>query len=342
MWLRNWRGQAGRPGRRHGALPSAGLPLSGPKAAGRRQRSGFTLVELLVVAAVISLLLIMLLPSLGRARDLSKAAMCRSNLKQLWEVFHSNTSENALRFPLPMAWVEFVTNQGVEPITRCPSDKEVRCSDLELSEVYLVQDPGGLTFYPILEIINKGPMGLFQCEFFDRGGGTYEIWIGNYETTSVLAESDADAAVQVILGSTAVIQILDPPGDGGPGDWIGCGSDHWLCHGPNIGLANWRDDIKRQLTGMSKHDVEEPYYVTGMPCSYGMNTYVAPVNAPPGQLLLLDYEKQVADPVMDTIDDELRFLAPRHLGRVNAVFVSGAVRNLWPWELDAGEPLWQP
>jgi prepilin-type N-terminal cleavage/methylation domain-containing protein/prepilin-type processing-associated H-X9-DG protein len=44
---------------------------------------GFTLVELLVVMAIISILAAMLLPALARARAQARAAACRSNLKQI-------------------------------------------------------------------------------------------------------------------------------------------------------------------------------------------------------------------------------------------------------------------
>ena len=49
-----------------------------------RYRSHFTLIELLVVVAIIGILLSMLLPSLSRAREEARGAVCKNNLKQIF------------------------------------------------------------------------------------------------------------------------------------------------------------------------------------------------------------------------------------------------------------------
>lgn len=63
------------------------------------KRKGFTLIELLVVVAIIALLISILLPSLSRARELAKRAVCASNLRGIGQGMHIYANDNSEWFP---------------------------------------------------------------------------------------------------------------------------------------------------------------------------------------------------------------------------------------------------
>jgi prepilin-type N-terminal cleavage/methylation domain-containing protein len=62
-------------------------------------RTGFTLIELLVVVAIIALLIAILLPSLGRARELSNRGYCAANLRGIMQSCNIYAADNADTFP---------------------------------------------------------------------------------------------------------------------------------------------------------------------------------------------------------------------------------------------------
>ncbi|MCM8538567.1 MAG: type II secretion system GspH family protein [Lentisphaeraceae bacterium] len=54
----------------------------------------FTLIELLVVIATVGILMTILLPSLTKSREISKTAVCLSQLKQLSLAYNLYTGSN--------------------------------------------------------------------------------------------------------------------------------------------------------------------------------------------------------------------------------------------------------
>ncbi|MBL9174626.1 MAG: type II secretion system protein, partial [Verrucomicrobiales bacterium] len=106
-------------------------PSPGARAGRSRGPAGFTLVEMLVVTAVMATLAAMLLPSVSRARSTARAVHCLSNLRQLGLGLRMYAETDSMgRLPVdPVgdqepAWVySLIPHLGsVDGVRICPSD----------------------------------------------------------------------------------------------------------------------------------------------------------------------------------------------------------------------------
>ena len=99
-------------------------------------KSGFTLIELLVVIAIIALLLAIMMPSLGKARELGKRIQCGVNQKNLTLAMHMYADtyndyfmvvgglNEGLLIPNPGEGLKpFIGVDHESLIWKCPSDK---------------------------------------------------------------------------------------------------------------------------------------------------------------------------------------------------------------------------
>jgi prepilin-type N-terminal cleavage/methylation domain-containing protein len=142
------------------------------------RREGFTLVELLVVIAIIALLMSILMPSLGRAREQAKEALGKSNLRQWGNVYSMYTNDNGGYFdtgwPHPAGEDGFFAGGHHWPVTLLPyyGDRKLRfcpAATKSLAE----ESRAGKWAWPRMDTM--------EADRFLEPEGSYGVneWIGN-------------------------------------------------------------------------------------------------------------------------------------------------------------------
>jgi prepilin-type N-terminal cleavage/methylation domain-containing protein/prepilin-type processing-associated H-X9-DG protein len=113
-----------------------------------RQRRAMTLIELLIVMAIIGMLVALMLPAVQQARAAARAAMCKSQLRQIGIAFQQFCELHKGRFPLTahagegQSWIYTVAPhlEEVDAIRICPDDDARNERYDNLASSYLISN----------------------------------------------------------------------------------------------------------------------------------------------------------------------------------------------------------
>jgi len=189
------------------------------------KRGAFTLVELLVVVAIIALLLGILVPSLGKARLLAKSTLSLSNLRQLGVGVLGYTTVYNGQFPMHSSLKQLTTQQG-DPRTRWADSvfPFMQNTDGYLSP-NLTDDEQALLTKPFAHTVDPGPTETAATVYHGGYGYNYQ-YLGNarhpgyagsylpyHNTTGRLASASGTVAIADTAGTSGGggTYVVDPP-----------------------------------------------------------------------------------------------------------------------------------
>ncbi len=91
----------------------------------RRNRKGFTLIELMIVIAIIAILAAILVPNFMKARAQGQVTSCKSNVKNIGTACEMYSTDNNGRYPVATSWsADLCTNANpvyLKVIPACPA-----------------------------------------------------------------------------------------------------------------------------------------------------------------------------------------------------------------------------
>lgn len=147
------------------------------------RRNGFTLLEMLVVVAIIGLLVGITMPSISEARRLAKKTVCKKNLGQIGTALHAYLVSNKDYFPtlcrLPSYEPQLARQEGRKPYPSMMVGlaRELSGGTSAVSPPADGQDP---STGPVHEVFrcpadrNTKSPEIASDRYFDREGTSYE------------------------------------------------------------------------------------------------------------------------------------------------------------------------
>ena len=350
----------------------------GLRGAGYRPSSiAFTLVELLVVIAVIALLAALIFPSLSNAREHQYDVACRSNLRQLmpgvlaefgnanW-MTRANSSELTESLRCPKGYFEdggsqtlnvsgSITELRPRPSSVVPNEGQQSNSKIfgfMEQEGYIL--PAALT----VDITKPGNYGRSQSGYGSTSGtipaGTaVDCYYLIYDPSSSGSITNGSVTMSSpIIGVIVQTNTLD-----NTDKVIGRKDTKYPVNQNSRGFEKNAEEI--QLTADMKtlnivafhasFPGEHVRIITeagGMGSgSYGINGLVDDTQTRPDQILMAEYGSSIIYPTSRQHEDTLDLLCDEnrlHFGRLNAGLISGTVMSFEPKALESRSRWWYP
>jgi prepilin-type N-terminal cleavage/methylation domain-containing protein len=163
-----------------------------------RKRCGFTLMEILIVIAIIILLVGILIPVVLRSKRSAKTVVCTSNLRQAsmaWTMYADNHDGKK-----PWLMADLVSSIGDTAILRCPLDTfEPGANSASSNQVgekisYFIPDAHEL-FRAALETSDPN-YGVLACVLHGEPTGPYSVQMPLQDTTGLVLRARLDTSVQ--------------------------------------------------------------------------------------------------------------------------------------------------
>ncbi len=319
-----------------------------------KHKSGFTLVELLVVIGIIALLIGILLPSLNKAREAANTVKCSSNLRAIGQGIAIYIADYRGAIPASNWYYGLSLANGVQTPTT-PTSGYVHWSALIFAGgKHLGMPPDiGTAIDPVY--LSTAGWGIFQCPSLDNGGlppantyaGNNEIGFSNESPNPNVVDLQAPRLAYMLNEELTPRSRLEPNQLGaGPYayHWVQAGSvrysdqtimatemwgiQSWVSASNQAGGSGAVSNSRRPVSGIDAKGSG----ISGPDKAYTITNPYAFVNATPANLTPDPSNSPTFQTSPPTPDCSLDFVGRNHGSRRLGV-VNGDTLNRSNWDL---------